>query len=187
MRTAPDHVKNLIIAQLPTMCRNKVRFAWSKHRVELADHIVIAKRDGVRTRRGKTAQLLCGVALVQSAATHLYVDIICSNMRYGGKILGEVEKMGKKLGKETVKLSALRPVVGWYKKKGYQHKANACREKRQKVKGSAQDGYRMSKCIKMEKKARSRSRSVSRKRSRSRKRFRNRVKRTIRKPLRFRD
>ena len=155
-RTVPKRVFELVKGQFVEHCKGWVSHRWAvqgkESALQRATHIIIATTPGVKLRTGKSATKILGFALLDSRKATIYIDVVCSSKRKGRAIIQRAESFGKSLQKSRVDLSALPHVVGYYKKLGYVEKTNAC-SVRSKItrKGSAVNGYRMTKCIEFSK------------------------------------
>lgn len=94
---------------------------------------------------------LCGISLitcnVQKKGAEL--TILCSNQRYGGKILSYTENCLEELGFEYVYLHAVTDKIVYYIMQGYQFNENACRfqEDHRTFVDDDTDTILMSKCL----------------------------------------
>lgn len=156
----PQYIRRLVHAQLPRVCKHKVLAVYVRRRLATATHLYVAVRKGLATRSGLRASTICGFALLEQNDKNkfLKVDVLCSNMRYGGKLLDAAETLARHKGDTHVRLNALgyecryqgrrQPLWKYYENKGYTHRTNDCRKGRATVHGSENRGYRMSKCLK---------------------------------------
>ena len=122
-----DAYINFILGQGPSLCKAMVSYTYLKNKKVLnsANMIIVASTS---TRlRTKSKIDLHGFALVQTKPESLYVDIICAS-GVGKKILQEVYKAGREMRKKYVSLSALPRVINFYRKEGFIHSENGCKE-----------------------------------------------------------
>lgn len=128
---------------LKTICKSAIRMSWAKKRFKLADYVVFAYK------RRRAGSVLCGLGLVQVKRDHLFLDLLCSHMHEGRRILARVERLARRLKLDQVRLKSLKPVISYYERRGYKHLKDACLDSRSKQKkcGTKKDGWRMSKCL----------------------------------------
>jgi hypothetical protein len=118
---------NLILGQGALLCKGMVSYTYLKNEKVLnnANMIVVASTS---TKLRSTSKIeLHGFALIQKRQDSLYVDIICAS-GVGKKILKVVYKAGREMRKKFVTLSALPRVINFYRKEGFFHSENGCKE-----------------------------------------------------------
>jgi hypothetical protein len=140
-----------------------VRAGYVRAQYKRSDYIFVAiddtnryYRNGAQTRSGALPKV-CGFLFLQHNAYHAhvtkcaYIDIVCSADRTGRLLLDAAEDFTKKeLGLDCVQLSALDHVVCYYAKRGYRKTdgKHTCDDDAKIVhKGTAENGYRMTKCV----------------------------------------
>ena len=140
-----------------------VRAGYVRAQYKRADYIFVAidedaryYRDGTQTRSGSLPKV-CGFLFIQHNAYHqhvtkcAYIDIVCSADRTGRLLLDAAEDFIKyEMGLDCVQLSALGHVLCYYAKRGYRKTdaKSACVEDAKTIhKGTASNGYRMTKCV----------------------------------------
>ena len=149
-QTLPDKSRRLIKTQLAHTCQGKVDSAWGKQQVDKVDRVIVATKIVDSTRSGAQRVTICGFCLATIKKRYMYVDLLCSAMRYGSICLKRAETEARKLRLSHIKLSALPQVISFYRRKGYAHVTDPCSEKPKKKKmGSKIFGYSMSKCLEL--------------------------------------
>jgi hypothetical protein len=134
-----------------------VRAGYVRAQYKRADHIFVAidedarfYREGTQTRSGSLPKV-CGFLFLQLNAQCAYIDIVCSADKTGRLLLDAAEDFTKyEMGLDCVQLSALGHVLCYYAKRGYRKTdaKSACADDAKMIhKGTAIDGYRMTKCV----------------------------------------
>ena len=148
----PKRYLDLIVGQFTTQCKHKVSYQYGKYQVSKADYILVAFSDNVSSRSGSSRTTVCGFLLLQHLrkVNTAYIDVVCSSARYGGRLIKSAEEYAKQvLNVRLMKLSALPHVVQYYEKLMYKETDDACVPNlKKKRKGKAENGYRMTKCLK---------------------------------------
>lgn len=119
---------NLILGQGASLCKGVVSYTYLKNEKVLNSANMIIVASTITKLRTKSKIELHGFALIQNRPESLYVDIICAS-GVGKKILQEVYKAGKEMEKKYITLSALPRVINFYRKEGFLHSENGCKEK----------------------------------------------------------
>lgn len=140
-----------------------VRAGYVRDQFKRADFIFVAideneqfYRNGAQTRSGALPKV-CGFLFLQHNAYHkhvtkcAYIDIVCSADKTGRLLLDAAEDFViHELGLDCVQLSALGHVLCYYAKRGYRKtdSRDACADNPKLIhKGTAVNGYRMTKCV----------------------------------------
>lgn len=144
--TSNHHFIDLIVGQYVTQCKHKVSYKYGKGQISKAQYIIIATKSKT-TRHLGTRTMVCGFLLYQHKKTHGYIDVVCSANKMGSALIQAAETLTTQLRLPFIKLSALTHVIPYYKNKGYRHVDNPCTNNRQVVRGTAANGYRMTKCL----------------------------------------
>lgn len=133
------------------LCKFKIGSEFVEGSILNCDYLIIQMRKPSIQTRSNTGIIIRGFATAYTALFPgtLYVDLLCSPDRAGSLLLRETESLAMQLRLPLLRLSALPEVVGFYKKKGYKHKDNACRHERARRRGNNSNGYRMTKCMKV--------------------------------------
>jgi hypothetical protein len=144
---------DLVVSHFAQQCSSKVSYQYGKHQVKEADYIILASSTRSPTRSKVNKTKVCGFLLLQHNKTkkQAYIDVVCSNMRYGGRLIARAENFAStELHCNSIRLSALPHVVTYYSNRHqYIQSNNPCATKPIiKRKGKKVNGYRMAKCIK---------------------------------------
>ena len=148
--SANKRIFDLIRAQFRSQCKGLVRHAYGSSQLSKSNYIFVATRMSQGTRSGHARTTVCGFLLLQhdKAKNSAYVDIVCSQNRYGSTLLKNAEEFARNVLKvKSIRLSALPHVISFYRKKEYRHLNNACVPRKEKRVGNNVNGYRMSKCL----------------------------------------
>ena len=119
---------NLILGQGASLCKGMVSYTYLKNKQVLTNANMVVVASTITKLRTKSKIELHGFALIQNRQESLYVDIICAS-GVGKKILQEVYKTGREMKKKYITLSALPRVINFYRKEGFLHSENGCKEK----------------------------------------------------------
>ncbi len=146
-----EKILRFLSAQLPSNCQSKINRAWGRKNLKDYDFIIVAMREGSKTRRKTNSVLICGFVFIKELRDNLYINLICSNMGYGSILLAKTEALAIKRKKDLVVLKALPEVIRWYEKKGFKHSKNACKKRanprNSRRRGDYEHGFLMSKCM----------------------------------------
>lgn len=123
-----DAYVNLILGQGASLCKAMVSYTYLKNKKVLSSANMMVVASTSTKLRTKSKIELHGFAIIQNKPESLYVDIICAS-GVGKKILQEVYKAGREMRKKYVTLSALPRVINFYRKEGFIHSENGCKEK----------------------------------------------------------
>lgn len=124
-----DSYINLILGQGASLCRAMVSYTYLKNESVMTNANMIIVASTTSKLRTKSKIELHGFALIQKRTESLYIDIICAS-GVGKRILQEVYKIGKEMQKKYITLSALPRVINFYRKEGFIHSENGCKEKK---------------------------------------------------------
>jgi len=143
---------DLVVGHFAQQCSSKVSYKYGKDQVKKADYIILASSTRSATRSQTNITKVCGFLLLQHnrSKKEAYIDVVCSNMRYGGRLIARAENFANNdLHCKSIRLSALPHVVTYYSNQHqYIQSNNPCDvEPKIRRKGSKVNGYRMAKCI----------------------------------------
>lgn len=149
---ASKRAMDLVVSHFAQQCSSKVSYQYGKHQVKKANYVILASSTKSSTRSKTNITTVCGFLLLQhnKLTKEAYIDVVCSNMRYGGRLIKTAENFASnELQCNSIRLSALPHVVAYYRKQHqYIQSDNPCDTKPQiRRKGSKVNGYRMTKCI----------------------------------------
>lgn len=133
------------------LCKFKIGSDFVQNSILNCDYLIIQIRKPSIQTRANSGIIIRGFATAYAKLFPgtLYLDLLCSPDKAGALILEETENLAVQLKLPLLKLSALPEVIGFYRKKGYRHKDNACKRERELKVGTNTHGYRMTKCMKV--------------------------------------
>lgn len=137
-------------ANLADQCGGDVVGSWARaESIPFADYFIVALRPTVGLRSGASGHAVCGFGILKdSSREEMYLDVLCSSQRYGGRILAFAEQLARGKGKQRMRLSSLEKPLGFYAKNHYREVDDACNPASKEYrKGNRIDGFRMTKCI----------------------------------------
>jgi len=137
-------------SNLADQCGGDVVGSWARaESIPRADYIIVALRPTVGLRSGGSAYAVCGFGILKDTSrVEMYLDVLCSSQRYGGRILAFAEELARSMGKARMRLSSLEKPLGFYVKNQYKEVDDACNPMSRVYRtGNRIDGFRMTKCI----------------------------------------
>jgi hypothetical protein len=135
------------ITQLCTDKEGTIDWGYIMSKWKVATHVGYAWRWKDSRKQDKE---LYGVSLskLNKNKKQMELFLLCSNKRFGGKVLERTENYAKANGMESVFLHAVDDKESYYQKKGYSYNRNACLvNKRQYRYVDKMEGAVMSKCL----------------------------------------
>ena len=142
-------------SNLADQCGGEVVGSWARaESIPRADYIIVALRPTVGLRSGGSAHAVCGFGILKDTSPvdnpklEMYLDVLCSSQRYGGRILASAEELARSMGKARMRLSSLEKPLGFYVKNQYKEVDDPCNPMSRVYRtGNRIDGFRMTKCI----------------------------------------
>ena len=151
--TVPKGLRHTLALYHDEVCRKQVNRAYTMGQIRNSKidlYIVCTREVGRGTRSGAKRVELLGFLIAQKRKHAMYLDVVCARRGFGGPLIERFEQEAVRAGYGAAELKAIPAAESFWKKKGFRRlpPTKACKTGvRQKRVGTAEDGFRMSKCL----------------------------------------